>query len=184
MWSGHDCGDVGELRGNDLLSLPVRLHGIDLGRPVDLLLDREALRALGLDVLCGDEVHRFLPLPTVAVGAEALTIHSPLVLLEEDELDFYRSRAFALSSARTSIVHTREASSDSNAAWYPDPVPTSSTRSLGRSSSASSIRATTTGCEIVCPPPIGSATFSYARARNSSGTKRSRGIDATAASTR
>ena len=100
MWSGHDCGDVGELRGNDLLSLPVRLHGIDLGRPVDLLLDREALRALGLDVLCGDEVHRFLPLPTVAVGAEALTIHSPLVLLEEDELDFYRSRAFALSSLR------------------------------------------------------------------------------------
>ena len=100
MCSGHDCGDVGELRGNDLLSLPVRLHGIDLGRPVDLLLDREALRALGLDVLCGDEVHRFLPLPTAAVGVEALTIHSPLVLLEEDELDFYRSRAFALSSLR------------------------------------------------------------------------------------
>jgi PRC-barrel domain len=29
-----------------------------------------------------------------------LTILSPLVLLEEDELDFYRSRAFALSSLR------------------------------------------------------------------------------------
>jgi hypothetical protein len=100
MRSGHDGGDVTELTGNELLRLPVRLHGIDLGRAVDLLLDRQALRALGLDVLCGDQVHRFLPLPTAAVGDEALTIHSPLVLLEEDELDFYRSRAFALSTLR------------------------------------------------------------------------------------
>jgi hypothetical protein len=100
MRSGHDGGDVTELTGNELLRLPVRLHGIDLGRAVDLLLDRQALRAVGLDVLCGDQVHRFLPLPTAAVGDEALTIHSPLVLLEEDELDFYRSRAFALSTLR------------------------------------------------------------------------------------
>ena len=89
---------VADLTGNELLSLPVRLHGIDLGHAVDLLLDREALRAVGLDVLCGDEVHRFLPFPTAVVGPEALTIHSPLVLLEEDELAFYRSRSFALSS--------------------------------------------------------------------------------------
>ena len=96
------------MTGNELLSLPVRLHGIDLGRAVDLLLDREGLHTVGIDVLCGDEVHRFLPLPTVAVGAEALTIHSPLVLLEEDELDFYRSRAFALSSLRgRPVTHNR-----------------------------------------------------------------------------
>jgi hypothetical protein len=100
MRSGHDGNDVTELTGNQLLGLPVRLHGLDLARSVDLLLDREALRAVGLDVLCGDEVHRFLPLPAAAVGPEALTIHSPLVLLEEDELDFYRSRAFALSFLR------------------------------------------------------------------------------------
>jgi len=91
---------VAELTGNELLSLPVRLHGIDLGRAVDLLLDREGLHTVGIDVLCGDEVHRFLPLPTAVVGPEALTIHSPLVLLDEDELDFYHSRAFALSSLR------------------------------------------------------------------------------------
>jgi len=89
-----------ELSGDGLLARPVRLHGIDLGRPVDVLLDREALRAVGLDILCGDDVHRFLPLPTAAISDDALTIHSPLVLLEEDELDFYRSRAFALSSLR------------------------------------------------------------------------------------
>src|SRR5205823_2226217 len=87
-----------------ILSLPVRLHGIELGRPVDLLLDRESLRVVGLDVLCGDEVHRFLPLPTAVVAEDGLKIHSPLVLLEEDELGFYRARAFTLTSSRGKAV--------------------------------------------------------------------------------
>jgi hypothetical protein len=86
--------------GDELLALPVRLHRLQLGRPTDLLLDREALRVVGLDVVCGDEVHRFLPLPTAALSEEEISIPSPLVLLEEDELDFYRSRALALSSLR------------------------------------------------------------------------------------
>ena len=33
-----------ELTGDELLALPVRLHGVQLGRPVDLLLDRDTLR--------------------------------------------------------------------------------------------------------------------------------------------
>jgi hypothetical protein len=89
-----------ELSGDALLALPLRLHGIELGRPADVLLDRDSLRVVGLDVLCGDEVHRFLPLPTAAIGDDDLTIHSPLVLLEEDELGFYRARAFSLKSLR------------------------------------------------------------------------------------
>jgi hypothetical protein len=96
-----------ELSGDELLKLPVRLHGIELGRAVDVLLDREGLRAVGLDVLCGDDVHRFLPLPTAAVADGGLTIHSPLVLLEEDELAFYRARAFSLSSLRGRVVTKR-----------------------------------------------------------------------------
>ena len=99
-----------ELSGDAILSLPLRLHGIELGRPVDLLLDRENLRVVGLDVLCGDEVHRFLPLPTAAVGADGLTIHSPLVLLEEDELDFYRVRTFSLKTLRRKPVLRKEQS--------------------------------------------------------------------------
>ena len=55
---------------------------------------------------------------------------------------------------------------------------------MGCSSSSSSILATTSGCEIVCPQAIGNATFAYARRRSESGTKRSRGIDAMAARTR
>ena len=83
-----------------LLTLPVRLHGIQLGRPVDLLLDREELRVLGFDVRCRDDEHRFLPLPTAAISDDAITIQSPLVLLEEDELAFYRARALTLASLR------------------------------------------------------------------------------------
>ena len=89
-----------EYSGDDLLALPVRLRGIHLGRPIDLLLDRQGFRAVGLDVLCGDEVHRFLPLPIAAVADGAITIQSSLGLLEEHELAFYRSRALALSSLR------------------------------------------------------------------------------------
>jgi hypothetical protein len=93
-----------ERTGDELLALPVRLHGIQLGRPVDLLLDRDAHRAVGLDVLCGDEVHRFLPLPTATVGSGEIRILSPLVLLEQRELDFYRSRTLALSRLRGGVV--------------------------------------------------------------------------------
>lgn len=91
---------VRERTGDELLGLPVRLHGIQLGRPVDLLLDPEGRRAVGLDLLCGDEVHRFLPLPTAAVDRDEIRIPSPFVLLEQHEVDFYRSRTLALSGLR------------------------------------------------------------------------------------
>ncbi len=96
------------LSGDELLALPIRMHGIQLGRPADLLLDRETLRAVGFDVLGGDGVHRFLPLSTAAVNDEEIAIRSPLVLLEEDELDFYRSRTFALSSLRRRTMERKE----------------------------------------------------------------------------
>jgi uncharacterized protein YrrD len=89
-----------ERTGDELLGLPVRLHGLQLGRPVDLLLDPDAHRAVGLDLLCGDEVHRFLPLQTAVVGDEEIRILSAFVLLEQRELEFYRSRTLALSRLR------------------------------------------------------------------------------------
>jgi hypothetical protein len=93
-----------------LLRLPVRLHGLTLGRPVDVLLDRDELKVVGLDVLCGDEEHRFLPLAVAEVTDEAISISSPLVLLEEDELAFYRSRTFSYGALRGRPVrrHDRE----------------------------------------------------------------------------
>jgi hypothetical protein len=101
---GRMAAGMRERTGDELLALPVRLHGIQLGRPVDLLLDRDARRGVGLDIFCGDEVHRFLPLPTAAVSREEIGILSPLVLLEQRELDFYRSRTLALSRLRGRVV--------------------------------------------------------------------------------
>jgi hypothetical protein len=95
------------IRGKTLLALPVRLHGIQLARPIDLLLDREELKVLGLHLRCGDGVDRFLPLPAASVREDEIAIQSPLVMLEEDQLAFYRSRAFALSSLRGRSVERR-----------------------------------------------------------------------------
>jgi len=92
------------MRADQLLALPVRLHGIQLGRAVDLLLDREELRVLGFDVLCGDGGHRFLRLPTAVIRDEQIGILSPLLLLEEDELAVYQARTFALESLRGCAV--------------------------------------------------------------------------------
>src|SRR5919204_6423446 len=101
---GQDAFAVTPLRADRLLGLPVRLHGIPLGRPVDLLLDVRELKALGLDVLCGDDVHRFLPLQVAVVTNEEIAIRSPFLLLEEDELAFYRARASALADLRGTAV--------------------------------------------------------------------------------
>jgi hypothetical protein len=91
---------VTPIRADALLALPVRLHGIALGHPVDVLLDRSELRVVGLDLVCGDDTHRFLPFATAGVDEDEITIRSPLVLLEEDELAFYRTRTLALATLR------------------------------------------------------------------------------------
>jgi hypothetical protein len=82
------------------MKLPVRLRGIQLGHAVDLLVDLPSERVLGFDVRCGDEIHRFLPVSAVTVQDDELTVSSPLTMLEEAQLEFYRDRASALSTLR------------------------------------------------------------------------------------
>jgi hypothetical protein len=108
MNDGHVPTAVAKRSGDDVLRLPVRLHGLVLARPVDLFLDRDDFRVVGLDVLCGDESHRFLPLAAAAVADDAISISSPLVLLEETELAFYRSRTFSLGTLRGRPVRRRD----------------------------------------------------------------------------
>jgi hypothetical protein len=92
------------LPADELLRLPVRLHGIQLGRAVDLILDLPAGRAVGLDVLCGDEAHRFLPLAAARIRADEIAVASALTLLEESQLDYYRDRGSALRAIRGRVV--------------------------------------------------------------------------------
>jgi|SRR5207253_3879785 len=82
---------MGSLSAGRMLNLPVRLHGILLGRSVDLLLDPAEWRAVGFDVVCGDGASRFLPLTTATIRDEEIVVGSALMLLED--VDFYRTRA-------------------------------------------------------------------------------------------
>src|SRR5262245_24583623 len=69
-------------------------------------------------------------------------------------------RARLASAGTRSTEITRAARRESTAAWYAEPVPISSTRSVPVSASAALIAATVPGAEIVWPAPIGSGASS------------------------
>ncbi len=81
----------------ELLRRPVLAHGIRLGRTVDVIFDPDATRVVGFDVLCGDDIHRFLPFPAAELANGALAIESSLTLLDEETLAFYRRRGRSLA---------------------------------------------------------------------------------------
>jgi hypothetical protein len=89
---------MGSTVSADVLALPVRMHGIGLGRSVELIVDAAVRRVLGLEVRCGDDTHRFLPLAAAHVRGGEIAIASPLTLL--DELAFYRARGHGLGALR------------------------------------------------------------------------------------
>ncbi|MHB8642399.1 MAG: hypothetical protein ACYDA3_05895 [Gaiellaceae bacterium] len=91
---------MGAVTADQLLRLPVRVRGIDIGNAVDLLVDTDSWRALGLDVLCRDDTHRFLPLTAAVVRPGEISVSSALTLLAEGELGFYRRRASSLRALR------------------------------------------------------------------------------------
>ena len=95
---------MGSMASGDVLALPVRLHGIDLGRAVELVVDLDVRRVLGFEVRCGDETHRFLPLAAAHVRDGEIAVASPLTLL--DELAFYRRRGHGLGALRGARVAT------------------------------------------------------------------------------
>ena len=77
----------------ELLSLPVRMHGIHLGVPVSALLDEHTDRLLGFEVLCGDGAHRFLPFTVAKLRPDEISLESALTLIDERDLEFYRRRS-------------------------------------------------------------------------------------------
>ena len=75
---------------SELLSLPVRMHGIHLGVPVEVLLDEHADRVIGFEIVCGDGNRRFLPFPVARLRPDEIGLESALTLIDERELAFYR----------------------------------------------------------------------------------------------
>src|SRR5437016_5295387 len=84
---------------SEVLSLPVRMHGIQLGTPVDVLLDPASNRLLGFEILCGDGDRRFLPFAVARVRGDEIAIESALTLIDERDLDYYRRNARGLAEA-------------------------------------------------------------------------------------
>ena len=84
----------------ELLQLPITLDGIRLGRCVDVVLDDERERVVGVVVRCGDDTERFLVLDAAEVQDGAITVSSALLLLED--VAFYRKHGRSLREPRTS----------------------------------------------------------------------------------
>ena len=80
----------------ELLRLPVRTRNIEIGRPVDVIVDPVHNLAVGFDVLCRDDEHRFLPWTAAVVDETSISVESPIVMLAEEQLAFYRARARSL----------------------------------------------------------------------------------------
>jgi hypothetical protein len=92
---------MGSVPGEELLRQPVLLRGIELGRAVDLILDTEGERVLGVDVLCGDGQHRFLPIAAAETLPDRIDVRSALTLLDAGQLAFYRERGISLRALRS-----------------------------------------------------------------------------------
>ena len=75
-----------------------------MGRAVDLILDPRQGRALGIDVLCLDDVHRFLPLAAAEMDGHEIRLTSRFALLDDSGFDFYRDRTSTLRALRGSHV--------------------------------------------------------------------------------
>ena len=88
------------MRGIELLNRRVLTGGIELGRVVDVIFDLTGENAIGLDVRCKDGENRFLPMAAADVREGEVTVGSSLLLLERDQLDFYRTKGRALRSTK------------------------------------------------------------------------------------
>jgi hypothetical protein len=93
---------------NHLLNKRVVLRGgIELGRVVDVILEADADRPLGLDVLCGDGEHRFLPMAAAGRLSPDVEIDSTFTLLDPAELEFYRAHGRSLRQGGSGTLADR-----------------------------------------------------------------------------
>jgi hypothetical protein len=79
-------------RLSELVALPVRTRGIVLGHPEEVLVAAAEPRVVGFELLCGDGATRFLPFAVAQIEPDEIAVESPLLLLDEDGLEYYRGR--------------------------------------------------------------------------------------------
>lgn len=87
---------MGALSVERILQLAVRLHGIQLGQPTDVLHDPVDWHVVGFVIRCGDGSERFLPYAAARPDSGEIAVRSALVLL--GEVGFYRKRTVAFRS--------------------------------------------------------------------------------------
>jgi len=87
---------MGSLSASAALQLPVRMRGIGLGQPVDLIVDVDAWQVIGFVVRCGDASRRFLPFAASQPGGDEIAVASALMLLED--VGFYEQRGVSFRS--------------------------------------------------------------------------------------
>jgi hypothetical protein len=75
------------------------MHGIQLGTPIDALLDARVDRLLGFEVLCGDGARRFLPFAVARLHADEIALESALTLIDERDIAYYRRNSRRLAEA-------------------------------------------------------------------------------------
>lgn len=80
-----------------LIGRAVRWHGIRVGEVADVLLDRAASRAVGLEVRCEDGRERFLPLGACVPEGPSVRLLEPLAVSEPELLGFYRGHGLSLA---------------------------------------------------------------------------------------
>jgi hypothetical protein len=82
-----------------LLEQTVVMNGIQVGRVVDVILDRAKGDVIGFEVRCEDGQHRFLPQAAASSLDSKIAIESPFALLDGDQLEFYRRRGATLRTS-------------------------------------------------------------------------------------
>jgi hypothetical protein len=87
---------MGALSVAGLIGSPVRLRGILLGRPSDVVLDAVGRRVLGYIVESGDNAPRFLPFAASQPSEDGIVVASALMLL--DDVAFYRKHGRSFKS--------------------------------------------------------------------------------------
>ena len=91
--------DVAPASLERLLELPLRHHGITLGRVTDVLLGEDGA-PIGLAVLSVADEPTFVPWPSAVLDADEIRVPYPLAVLSGVELEFYRSSSRSLVEER------------------------------------------------------------------------------------